>query len=98
MRRGGDASGVGGRAAPPVGPAEGWAVRLSGGTGNDFFVIQASDGVGTDTIVGFEDDLDAVDLVGLTVGSGIGSATVVLSNGSTIVSSGGHLWEADDFV
>jgi hypothetical protein len=54
--------------------------------------------VGTDTIVGFADGLDAVDLVGVSVSNGLGSATVVLSNGASIVSSGGHLWEADDFV
>jgi Ca2+-binding RTX toxin-like protein len=70
---------------------------LTGGAGADIFVIQAADGVGTDTIVGFLDDVDQINLIGLAVQSGLNSATVVLSNGSTIVSSGGHLWEGDDF-
>jgi Ca2+-binding RTX toxin-like protein len=71
---------------------------LTGGSGADILLILAGDGVGTDTIVGFVDDVDIVDLDGVAVQSGVGSATVVLTNGSTVISSGGHLWETDDFV
>ena len=60
-------------------------------------LVSSTDGVGTDTIGDFTDDADAVDLVGLTASNGFGSATVVLSNGATIVAGNGYLWEADDF-
>jgi Ca2+-binding RTX toxin-like protein len=71
---------------------------LFDGAGSDIFVVQASDGVGTDIIFDFFDNGDLVDLVGLTVSSGLNSATVLLNNGSTIVSGNGHLREANDFV
>jgi hypothetical protein len=60
-------------------------------------VIDALDGGGVDMFSDF-DSTDVVLLVGLSLSSGIGSQTVVLSDGTQLVASGVYDWQVDDFV
>ena len=71
---------------------------MTGGTELDFFVIALADGAGNDTITDYENGIDVVDLDGITVSGGLGTTLVTFSNGAQLLASGGHTWEANDFV
>jgi len=71
---------------------------LVGGNGVDIFVFGTFDGEATDTIVDFEDGVDSIGLSGgVTVASGLGTATVTLSSGTAIAAGNLDPWEGDDF-
>jgi Ca2+-binding RTX toxin-like protein len=69
---------------------------LTGGAGNDLFI--KGSGEGDDTIADFATGLDKVDLVGITVTSGLATTVITLSDGSHITASNGYLWQAVDFI
>jgi serralysin len=72
---------------------------MVGGAGRDVFAIADTDGVGMDTIGGFFlGGVDTVDLTGLSVASGLGTATVTFDNGAQLTALFGHHWDAADFV
>jgi Ca2+-binding RTX toxin-like protein len=90
------------------------ANRLEGGNGSD--TLTGNGGADTfaasgpspfanpdavDTITDFAGGVDAVDLDGLTIKSGLGTSTVVVWDGvsdhGSITASNGHTWEAGDF-
>ncbi len=81
--------------------------HLVGGGGQDTYAVgEASGGAetfGDDTVSDFAAGVDAVDLdAGLSVRSGLGTATVTIWDGGTdvgtISAANGHLWGAGDFV
>jgi hypothetical protein len=89
--------------------APGVSDTYTGGTGVDTFRFGEAFGgggletFGADTITDFATGTDTVDLfTGLSVHSGLGTATVTIWNGATdfgtVTSTNGHLWVAGDFT
>ena len=72
---------------------------LRGGAGGDIFVFTVRQGgSGRDTIIDFGDGADGVLVGSNTVDSGLGTATVLLHDGTTLVAGNGHLWIGGDFL
>jgi serralysin len=69
---------------------------MTGGSGADRFLKIG--GEGSDTITDFVGGQDKVDLTTITVSSGLGSSTVLFSDGSSVFASNAYLWQASDFV
>jgi Ca2+-binding RTX toxin-like protein len=81
--------------------------RLFGGTDNDTAVGGAGNdtafgGTGNDLRLGGDGrdcgDTDVIDLIGLGVLSGLGTATVTFTNGAELSASNDYLWTATDFI
>jgi len=75
----------------------GGADTLTGGGGADTFVFDAMvGGSGTDIITDFSSG-DSIFAGANTVDAGLGTATVLLHDGTTIIAGNGHLWISADF-
>jgi hypothetical protein len=61
-------------------------------------VVTDLDGIGLDTVADFSGTDDSIELIGLSVSSGIGTSTVVFDNGGSLSAANGYLWTDADFV
>lgn len=72
---------------------------LAGGTGSDAFAYRGvTGGNGWDTIADFSRGQDVVVVHGATLVSGLGTATVLLADGTHITAANGILWIQTDFM
>ncbi len=87
---------------------EGGDDTLDGGLGNDYLFGGAGadvfrfasrpGGSGADTIADFGTGADSVQVDANTVDSGLGTAIVILHDGTTLIAGNGHLWVGGDFL